>query len=255
MKQQRRMRTGPGRFWYARLTLGISGLVGGVPGGLFGFTIGVLLDQLISRQIFLASVRRIVLGCEVPDEAELYALIALFLREHQVSVIPEQEQSAYVVLRRYLETCLCVVCSGPIDRVGILVHDALSSISTESLWSTLIRVSPPARLRGHRALIRTGVCAVEADSDRVWIPECSPVLGLSGPATEQEVRTAFRSLALRVHPDQADGAQGTAWPYSFEAVRASYETLLTHFGAVPEVPDSAGGRTDPRNHAQSDRRC
>lgn len=68
------------------------------------------------------------------------------------------------------------------------------------------------------------------------------VLGVSSTATEAEIRDAYRTFALKIHPDTAsDDSVRELHPLLFQKVQSSYDALLKDLHAdlsatSPETP-------------------
>lgn len=63
---------------------------------------------------------------------------------------------------------------------------------------------------------------------------CYRILELPTDATEQEIKLAYRQLALRYHPDVNPGDQYAE--ARFKQVALAYQTLLTALKQLPQVP-------------------
>lgn len=246
MKSSPGISSGPRRQWAARIGLALIGAVGGPAGVVLGFGVGVLLDQLISRRRFLAEIRRVVRERERPDETELYTVTALFLRNGN----PDPE-----LLRHYLEHRLNVVFSGPAERFYTAVDEALQNFTHEELWAVLCEAVSAESLRSHRDMLCRYVSTHAATTGLSWDPKYSPVLGLSAPADEQQIRAAFRRLAFESHPDSATSGEPEPGRYTFAEIRAAYEALISRFEGSPADRDPEDDRRDPRTRARSDTHC
>ncbi|TVQ28522.1 MAG: hypothetical protein EA383_00305 [Spirochaetaceae bacterium] len=255
MTHDQSIRTGPRRFWYARLGLGLLGFVGGAAGIVLGFGTGVLLDHLISRFAFLRTIRRTVFNRTPSAEAELYTVIALYFRELYPDTSTLSGAVEHDLLRQYLERGLQIVFSGDAREFHGTVLEALSTVATGALWEALLEASPRDRQNMHQELLRGQSGGTGEQTHKVWDAQYSLVLGLKEPAGEHDIRMAFRRRALLSHPDIPDGPGTERIPYSFAEIRAAYETLISRFVAEPGGPGSEDDRTDPHSHVQSDTRC
>ncbi|MFW6253270.1 MAG: DnaJ domain-containing protein, partial [bacterium] len=224
MKSRGGVSRGPRRQWTARIGIGLLGSVGGPAGLIFGFGVGVLLDHLISRRRFLAEIRRVVHERQPADEVELYTVIALFLRGRN---------SEAGALQRYLEQQLNVVFSGPADRFVAAVDEALENYSHEELWTILRETASPEMVRVHRDVLRRDVRSDAGTTALSWDSKYSPILGLSAPADEHEIRASFRRLAFESHPDSAGSCERESGRYSFSEIPAAYEALISRFEGSP----------------------
>ncbi len=255
MTHDQSIRTGPRRFWYARLGLGLFGFVGGAAGIVLGFGTGVLLDHLISRFAFLRTIRRTVVNRTPSAEAELYTLIALYFRELHPDTTLLAGAGEHDLLRQYLERCLQIVFSGDAREFHGTVLEALSMVPTEDLWEALLEASPSERRYIHREMLCGQSDSKTDQTQKVWDAQYSHVLGLKEPAGEHDIRMAFRRRALLSHPDIPDDPGTENIPYSFAEIRAAYEILISRFAAEPGGPGSEDDHTDPHSHARSDTRC
>ncbi len=266
------------------------GLTLGPPGVVAGAIIGMLLDRIISELRARVAIRRALGLSDSGSDAvggvrwrerrtlsELPAVIVAALVRHDRRHLGLEDGHAawlWLVagalrmtgglpadtgLRRRMGAHLSAV-SGSRISVGSTVTELVrlesSGLSIERIVDGLRGVVKEEAFDAHLTFLDSlradGAPSVRNSTDGrlVWDPDASPALGLSGPASPEVIRRAFRERAQQLHPDRDGGSEA-----EFVALRDAYERLLSRSDERFVDRDSQDDRRDFRSPVRSDRRC
>ncbi len=265
------------------------GLTLGPPGAVAGAICGMLLDRIISEMRARVAIRRALATPEVGSRtagkdrrrdirdlraypARAVAKLVRHDRRHLCLDSGDAEWLWVVAgalrmrgglpanagLRGQVGAHLSAVNGSRIavgNTVTELVRLESSGLSVEEIVNGLRGVAGQQAFEQHLAFLDSlrpdGAPSIRdtVNGELVWDPEASPALGLSGPASREEIRRAFRERAQQLHPDR-EGGTGA----EFVALRDAYERLLNRSDERFADRDSEDDRRDSRSHAQSDTR-
>jgi hypothetical protein len=246
--------------WYFRaagpLAGGLVGLAGGLPGLLIGLVMGYLLQELAGQ--FLTD-RAILAYFENPGrplfnegEPGLAAFCALGVlvsggetgaRRCAAGVFPGGKSAAPLVesfcrlaasRRRELNPDLLAeslaarrAALGDLPVLGKALHDLAAGDEGLKTAASVRGILDP----GYRAFEKGVHDAAERLMDGQGPEDGEPwhVLGLEPGASEEEVKSRFRRLAIRFHPDSLSGldeAQREAAARTFLKIKEAYQTIM-----------------------------
>ncbi len=265
------------------------GLTLGPPGVVAGAICGMLLDRIISEMRARAAIRRALCPPEggsrpaggnrrrdIRRLLEFPVIAAAKLVRHDrrhLCVDGGDVEWLWVVagalrvtgglpanagLRRQVGAHLTAVNDSRVtvgNTVTELVRLESSGLSIEDIVNGLRGVAGQEAFDRHLAFLDSlrpnGAPSIRdtANGELVWDPEASHALGLSGPASREDIRRAFRERAQQIHPDR-DGGTGA----EFVALRDAYERLISRNDERFAGRDSEDDRRDSRSRAQSDTR-
>jgi DnaJ like chaperone protein len=246
--------------WYLRaagpLAGGLAGLAGGLPGLFIGLVMGYLLQELIRQ---FRTDRAILAYFEDPGrpgfnegEPGLAAFCALGVlvggNEARAgrcaagvfpggrSTAPLIESFCRLAASRRRELNLDLLAEslaarraslGDLPALGKALH-TLASGDEELKTAAAIRgILDP----GYRAFEKEVHAAAERLMDRQGPESNDPwhILGLAPGASEEEVKSSFRRLAIRFHPDSLsalDEAQRAGAARTFLKIKEAYQTIM-----------------------------